>query len=187
MSIRRSITFAGTAAAVLLIALGVAACGGNGTAATPSTSSTTTSPTTGGPPATVGVASSSNLGSILVDSQGRTLYLFGKDSGTTSACTGACATAWPPLMASGTATVGGGANAGLVGTTTRADNTQQVTFNGHPLYLFVRDTKPGDTNGQGVNAFGGIWDAVSTSGNPATTQSSGSGGSTSPGGSGSGY
>jgi predicted lipoprotein with Yx(FWY)xxD motif len=186
MSIRRSITFAGAAAAVPIIALGVAACGSNGAATT--TSPTTTSPATnGGPPATVGVASSNSLGSILVDSQGRTLYLFGKDSGTTSTCTGACATAWPPLMASGTATVGGGANAGMVGTTMRPDNSQQVTYNGHPLYLFSRDTKPGDTNGQGVNAFGGIWDAVSTSGSPATNQSSGSGGTTSPGGSGSGY
>jgi predicted lipoprotein with Yx(FWY)xxD motif len=183
MTLRRTVTFISGAAAAPLIALAVAGCGGSsGTAATPST----TPPTTGGgAPATVGVASSSSLGNILVDTQGRTLYLFAQDTGTTSTCTGACAAAWPPLAASGTPTVGSGANASLVGTTTRSDNSQQVTYNGHPLYLFARDTKPGDTNGQGVTAFGAAWFAVTPAGNQAST--SGSGGTTTPGGGGLGY
>ena len=120
--------------------------------------------TANGQPATVGVANS-GLGKILVDSQGRTLYLFQKDSGTKSACTGACASGWPPLRASGKPTVGSGANASMVGTTTRSDGKPQVTYNGHPLYLFQGDQKPGDTNGQGINAFGAAWFALSPAGN----------------------
>jgi predicted lipoprotein with Yx(FWY)xxD motif len=143
--------------------------------------------TGGGTSSTVGVGSSNTLGSILVDSQGRTLYLFAQDTGSTSTCSGACAAAWPPLTTSGTPTVGGGANASLVGTTTRSDNSQQVTYNGHPLYLFNRDTNPGDTNGQGVIAFGASWFAVSPSGNQVNGQPSGSGGGTNSGGGGLGY
>src|SRR3979411_1466240 len=98
MTRSRPITFLATAAVIPLIALAVAACGGGAaTAATPKTSS--------GASATVGVANS-GLGSILVDSTGRTLYLFKADVGANSACTGACATAWPPLLAKGKPTAG---------------------------------------------------------------------------------
>jgi predicted lipoprotein with Yx(FWY)xxD motif len=141
-------------------------------------SSATTSPAaqsgaqTGAQSGTVNVADSS-LGSILVDSQGRTLYLFLKDSGTTSSCTDACASAWPPLVASGTPTAANGANASLVGTTARPDGTTQVTYNGHPVYRFQGDTQAGDTSGQGVVAFGAGWFAVT----PAGDQVSGSGSS----------
>jgi predicted lipoprotein with Yx(FWY)xxD motif len=106
-----------------------------------------------------------SLGKILVDSQGRTLYEFTKESGTTSECSGTCATAWPPLRANGKPTVGSGANASLVGTTAPSDGGAQVTYSGHPLHLFVKDTKSGDVNGEGVTAFGGSWFAVSPAGN----------------------
>jgi predicted lipoprotein with Yx(FWY)xxD motif len=125
--------------------------------------------------ATVGVASS-NLGDVLVDAQGRTLYLFGADTGTTSACSGACAVNWPPLVASGTPTIGNGAKASLVGTSTRSDGKQQVTYNRHPVYLFAGDQKAGDTNGQGVNAFGGSWFALTAAGSQVSA-SAPSGGS----------
>ena len=92
---------------------------------------------------------------------GRTLYLFTKDSGTKSACSGACAAAWPPLRANGKPAAGSGASAALVGTTGGA----QVTYNGHPLYYFVKDKKARDTNGEGLTAFGGTWFAVSAAGN----------------------
>ena len=105
-----------------------------------------------------------SLGKILVDSRGRTLYLFKKDSGKKSTCFGACATAWPPLRAHGKPTVGGGARASKVGTTRRSDGKPQVTYNGHPLYLFVQDKKPGDTHGEGLSAFGARWFAVSPAG-----------------------
>src|SRR5437868_11067916 len=102
MTRRTPITFLASAAVIPLVALTVAACGGGGgaaTAATPKTSS--------GASATVGVANS-NLGSILVNATGRTLYLFKADVGATSACSGACATAWPPLLATGKPTTGSG-------------------------------------------------------------------------------
>ena len=106
---------------------------------------------------------------------GRTIYLFKKDAGTKSACFGACASAWPPVRANGKPTVGPGANASLVGTTARSDGTPQVTYNGHPLYLYSADQKPGDTNGQGLNAFGGGWFALSAGGNMVSGHGSGSG------------
>ncbi len=78
-----------------------------------------------------------------------------------SACTGACAVNWPPLRVRGTPLVGSGAKPSDVGTTTRPDGTSQLTYNGHPLYTFANDKKPGDTNGEGISAFGGSWFAVS--------------------------
>jgi predicted lipoprotein with Yx(FWY)xxD motif len=138
-----------------------------------------------GQAATVGIATSS-LGNILVDSRGRTLYLFKKDSGTTSACTGACAAAWPPLRTTGTPTVGSGTNASLVATTTRSDGNPQVTYHGHPVYLFTGDQKAGDTNGQGVTAFGGGWFTLSPAGDQISGSAPSSGGGTSGSG-GSGY
>jgi predicted lipoprotein with Yx(FWY)xxD motif len=174
MTRNRSITFLASAAALPLVALALAGCGGSGSSA----SGTTTAPkTSSGRPATVGIANV-GLGKILVNSQGRTLYLFKHDSSTTSTCLGACAVNWPPLRASGKPTLGTGANASLVGTSKRSDGKPQVTYNGHPLYLFSGDNKAGDTNGEGINAFGGLWYAVSPAGNQITGGSSSSGGST---------
>jgi predicted lipoprotein with Yx(FWY)xxD motif len=105
-----------------------------------------------------------SLGSIIVTSSGRTLYLFGKDRNGTSACSGQCAVFWPPLITSAKPHVSGGAKASLLGTTKRADGRLQVTYNHHPLYTFAKDTKAGQTSGEGVNAFGAVWDAVSPAG-----------------------
>jgi predicted lipoprotein with Yx(FWY)xxD motif len=154
MTRSRSITFLASGTGLLLAALAVAGCGSS------SPSSAPAAPTSG---RTVNVANT-GLGQVLVNSQGRTLYLFGKDSGSTSACNGACATNWPPLGAKGKPTLGSGANTSLVGTIKRSDGTTQVTYNGHPLYLFKGDQKAGDTNGEGLNAFGGTWNALSSSG-----------------------
>ena len=98
------------------------------------------------------------------------------DSGTTSACSGACAVNWPPLRVTGKPTIGTGATASLVSTSTRSDGAKQVTYNGHPVYLFKGDKKPGDTNGEGLNAFGGNWYALSPAGNQVSGQPSSSGG-----------
>jgi predicted lipoprotein with Yx(FWY)xxD motif len=171
MTRTRSITLLASAAAVF-VALSVAACGSSGDS---NTSGSSAPPkTASGQPATVGVANE-NLGRILVNSQGRTLYLFQRDSGTKSTCIGACAIEWPPLRATGKPMVGSGVNASIVATSARSDGKRQVTYNGHPLYLFSGDQQPDDTNGQGVNAFGGLWYALSSSGNQVTTASSGSG------------
>ena len=166
MTRRTYITFLAGVAVALITTLAVAGCGG-GASAAPKTAN--------GQPATVGVADS-DLGKILVNSEGHTLYLFQKDSGTESACTGACAASWPPLRATGMPTVGSGASASLVGTTTRSDGNPQVTYNGHPLYLYAGDNEAGDTNGQGSTAFGGGWFALSPAGDEVSGQGSNSGG-----------
>jgi len=118
---------------------------------------------------------STSLGRVLVDSRGHTLYLFGKDKHGKSACTGMCTSFWPPLIATGKPRAAGGVRASLLGTTKRADGRLQVTYNHHPLYTFVKDTKKGQTNGEGVNAFGGKWDAVSTAGTLVAKKSSSGG------------
>ena len=153
---------------VLLTALAISACGGSGgTTAPPTTAS--------GRPATVGLANEGNLGGILVDTQGRSLYLFQKDIGTTSECSGACAAAWPPLRDAGNPVVGTDLSVSKLGTTQRSDGRRQVTYNGHPLYLYSGDRKPGDTNGQGLNVFGGGWFALSAAGNMVSGTGTGGG------------
>jgi predicted lipoprotein with Yx(FWY)xxD motif len=166
MTSRRPLAFLGTAAVVPLAALAAIGCGGSsgGGQATAAASHPKPKTAVKAPSTSVRVANS-KLGRILVDSHGHTLYLFTKDSGTKSACTGTCATAWPPLLVKGKPAVGGGAQAALVGTAKRSDGTSQVTYHGHPLYGFVMDKKAGDTKGEGLTAFGGRWFAVSASGN----------------------
>ena len=138
------------------------ASGGYGNAASPSTAPSGGAAAAGGP-ATVNTASG-DLGTFLVGTDGRTVYLWEGDSGTTSKCTGACAGAWPPLTTTGAPQASGSAMASLLGTTKRADGAMQVTYNGHPLYYFVKDTGPGSTAGQEVDAFGAEWYAVAPSG-----------------------
>lgn len=110
---------------------------------------TSSIPVTGG--ATVNV-SESTAGSILVDSQGRSLYLFTSDTQNsgTSTCSGDCLTNWPPLLSLDAPVAGDGVDATMLSTITRDDGTTQVTYNGWPLYLYSGDTAPGDINGQGV-------------------------------------
>jgi predicted lipoprotein with Yx(FWY)xxD motif len=108
----------------------------------------------------------SNLGRVLVDAHGKTLYLWAHDKGSRSTCSGDCAEYWPPLVTRGKPTALAGANAGLLGTSRRGDGRLQVTYAGHPLYYFVQDTKPGQTKGEGLTGFGGRWDPVSSAGAP---------------------
>ena len=110
--------------------------------------------------ATVGLGDS-DLGEVLVDAEGMTLYLFTQDSEGTSACVDGCAEAWPPLVADGAPTAGDGVDESLLGTIERADGSTQVTYNGHPLYTYAADEAPGDTVGQGV---GDVWYVVDASG-----------------------
>jgi predicted lipoprotein with Yx(FWY)xxD motif len=159
------------ATAVALSAIAVAACGsgssskqtttGAGGAASSAPSSTSASS------GTVDLAKGS-LGPILIDSRGRTLYLWQADTGAKSTCTGACASAWPPLVTTGKPTAGSGVRSSLLGTTKRANGTEQVTYNGHPLYRFAGDTAPRQTNGQGSTGFGALWYVLSPGGDPLT-------------------
>jgi predicted lipoprotein with Yx(FWY)xxD motif len=114
-------------------------------------------------PITIGTAGS-KLGQILVDSAGRTLYLFEIDQATVSSCYDACAQEWPPVLTTGEPQPGAGVMPGLLGTTKRTDGTTEVSYNGHPLYYFVRDTQSGDASGEGVNDNGGLWFAISPGG-----------------------
>jgi predicted lipoprotein with Yx(FWY)xxD motif len=170
MTRSRFTTFLAGAAVIPLAALAVAATASGATA----------SPPTHGKPATARDAKSSTvevrgtrLGKILVNSQGRTLYLFKKDSARKSACTGECAKFWPPLRASGKPTAGRGISASKLGTIRRSDGKPQVTYNGHPLYTFQQDTKAGQTNGQGVTAFGASWFTLSPAGNQISAHAAG--------------
>ncbi|HEY7623146.1 MAG TPA: hypothetical protein VH834_25450 [Solirubrobacteraceae bacterium] len=115
-------------------------------------------------PATVKLRST-KLGKVLVDGHSVTMYLFEKDKHGKSACSGACATAWPPLLTKGKPKAGSGVKASLLGTTKRSDGTTQVTYNKHPLYGFIQDNKkPGSTKGEGVDAFGAEWYVVGANG-----------------------
>ena len=143
--LRSARTFLVSGAIVALAGLTLAACGSSGGS---STASVQPPKTSAGTPATVGV---------------------------TSTCTGACATFWPPLIAPGAPTTGSGANASLIGTTMRQDGKAQVTYNGHPVYLYSGDHNPGDTNGEGVVAFGASWFALSGSGSQVTGSASNAG------------
>ncbi len=164
---KRKITVFIAAAAALTVALIAAGCGSSasgsaysagayGSAAVASARSATAA-------TRVGVASS-RLGRIIVDGKGRTLYLFEKDKRGRSACYGQCATYWPPLITHGKPAARPGVKRSLLGTTRRANGSQQVTYAGHPLYRFALDTKPGQTNGEGLNDFGAGWDVLSPAG-----------------------
>jgi predicted lipoprotein with Yx(FWY)xxD motif len=122
---------------------------------------TSTSAAAGGD-ADVAVAET-DLGEVLVDGEGNTLYMFDNDSGGTSSCEGGCAEQWPPLETDGEPTAGEGADSALLGTIERTDGTTQVTYDGLPLYTFAPDGGPGDTTGQGV---GEVWWVVAPDGAP---------------------
>jgi predicted lipoprotein with Yx(FWY)xxD motif len=127
--------------------------------------------------------STTKAGKVLVGPGGRTLYLFEKDTGSSSNCSGACANHWPPLTTTGKPSAGSGVQASMLGTTMRSDGKEQVTYNGHPLYYFAGDKSSGSTAGQGVDAFGAEWYVVGAGG--SKVEKSG-GGSDSSGGSSSG-
>lgn len=100
-----------------------------------------------------------SLGTVLTNGQGMTVYWFAADHGTTSACSGACAAAWPPVIGMPSAAAGVTLS-GPLGTITRSDGAKQATYNGHPLYTFKADTAPGQVNGNAVSGFGAKWYAI---------------------------
>jgi predicted lipoprotein with Yx(FWY)xxD motif len=163
MTPRTVITLLVSVVVVPFAALAFAGCGSVG-----STASSGAPTKANVRPTTVDTASTKSLGRILVDSEGRTLYLFEKDKGGRSACSGSCALAWPPLRAHGKPRAAGDTKASKVATTTRSDGTSQVTYNGHPLYLYQEDDKPGVVNGQGVNVWGGRWYTLTAAGRRVT-------------------
>ena len=150
-------------AAVGLVVLAVAVASGGGGGAYGGSASSATAPSSGGGGPSVKLAST-GLGKVLVDARGRTLYLFEADKGTMSACSGACASAWPPLITKGKPAADAGVSAAKLGTTERGDGTTQVTYDGHPLYTYAGDAAPGQTRGQGLDQFGAEWYVLAPSG-----------------------
>jgi predicted lipoprotein with Yx(FWY)xxD motif len=160
---------------VLLVALSVGACSGGSDGDEPERAEPSDErPVDPGAPASVEVSDLPSLGRVLVDGQGRTLYLFTRDTGSTSTCTGSCAELWPPVEAGagGEPTAGDGVDGSKLGSTTRDDGSQQVTYAGHPLYRYGQDEKPGDAKGHGV---GSVWYVVDGNGNAVTTSAATSG------------
>ena len=153
----------------------LAACSSSGTSSTSGTSTSTSSPAA----VTAGSLKTATIGgaTVLTTSKGFTLYSFAPDTSTKSNCNGACAQNWPPVH--GPATASG--VKGTFGTIKRSDGSVQATFDGHPLYAFVGDTAPGQAKGNGLNAAGGLWHEITTSGTAAPASSP------APGGGGSGY
>lgn len=135
---------------------------------------------------TIGTASGSG-GTYLTGAAGRAVYLFDADTNGTSACTGACTAAWPPVLTDGAAGASGSAKSADLATIRRPDGSTQLTYQGHPLYYYAADTKAGQTNGQGSTAFGASWWLVTPDGVALHTASPGSGGSTGPSTGGYGY
>ncbi len=174
----------------LAAALLAAACGddddGGGSAATPTSNATgAATPIAASTPAaaaaTVRTATHPTLGTILADGQGRALYMFRRDDGSTSNCYDNCATIWPPFLLPTGAPAGGPGVTGRLGTTDRRDGTKQVTYDGKPLYYYAQDTAPGDAKGQNV---GSVWFVIqiggSATGAPTRTAGSPTAGAAAP-------
>ena len=158
------------------VAVLVAACasGSSSSAAAPAASSpaaaapSSAAASGGGSGATAITTATSSGDTFLTDGSGRAVYLWVKDTGGTSACSGACAGAWPPVTATGTVTASGSAKSSDLGTITRSDGTKQVTYDGHPLYYFSGDSGAGTATGQGSDSFGAKWWLVAPSGDDVT-------------------
>jgi predicted lipoprotein with Yx(FWY)xxD motif len=171
--IRRLLITVGTAGAALVAVAGCGGgdgSGGSGSSNYGGGSSTTSAAPTGGTSAQmIKAANVGNLGPILVDGAGRTVYLFEKDKGNKSSCSGACAAVWPPVTTSVKPKPGSGADAAKLSTTKRSDGTNEVSYAGHPLYYYAPDgTSSGSTGGQGLNQFGAKWFVLSPSGDAVT-------------------
>ena len=155
--------------ASVVLALTAGACASDddepsaaGGQSTPSTSPAES--TSSKAPFTIIEKGSDEWGDYVADSEGFTLYAFDQDTGAKSTCTGECATNWPAYTTSGKPTCGTGLDESLLGTT-GGGMEAQVTYGGHPLYHYIGDVKPGDTNGQGISD---VWHVVGLDGTPIT-------------------
>jgi predicted lipoprotein with Yx(FWY)xxD motif len=164
----RLATGVGGAAAVAVLAAACASGGGSSNSAPASPAASGGAAGGSGSGATVITTATSSAGTVLTDGSGRAVYLWVKDTRDTSACSGACAGAWPPVLTTGTATASGGASASDLGTITRSDGAKQVTYDGHPLYYYAGDSGSGMASGQGSDSFGAKWWLVSPSGSDVT-------------------
>ena len=164
---KNRLSFAAAPIAIAGVTVIAAGCGGAGSAGGAGSSgagyAATGRPVVAAQSGTIG-ARQTGLGKVLADGQGRTLYLFEKDHGMSSSCSGACASIWPPLTAIGKPRAGAGLAASKIALIKRSDGTMQVTYGGHPLYTYAGDAKPGDTKGEGLNQFGAEWNVLAPDG-----------------------
>jgi predicted lipoprotein with Yx(FWY)xxD motif len=158
----------GVSGAAAVVVLAAACSSGGGSSSSAPASPAASGASGSGSGATVITTATSSVGTFLIDGSGRAVYLWVKDTGDASACTGACAGAWPPVKAAGTVTASGSASASDLGTITRSDGTKQVTYDGHPLYYYAGDSGSGMASGQGSDSFGAKWWLVSPSGSDVT-------------------
>jgi len=186
----RAIRSLGVTGALVALCVVATSCSSGGNSSPTTAPASTSAPTSGGPPSTSAPAPSGTtgvapvyevatgtvkgLGTVLVDGQGMTLYLFEPDGHSgRSTCYSLCASGWPPLALPTGATnpvAGPGIVPSLLATTTRRDGTKQLTYNGWPLYLWVNDSQPGQATGQGLNNLGGVWWTVTPRGMPDTAR-----------------
>ena len=153
--------------AVLAAACASGSSSSTGAAAPASSAASAPSSAASGSAAVIKTASSSG-DTFLTDGSGRAVYLWAKDTGDASTCSGACAGAWPPVTTTGAPTASGSAKASDLGTITRSDGTKQVTYDGHPLYYYAGDSGAGMASGQGSDNFGAKWWLVAPSGSDVT-------------------
>jgi predicted lipoprotein with Yx(FWY)xxD motif len=173
----------------LAVALGAAlltaACSSSGSSSSSAPASSAAAAPAGGTATSAAAAAGSGLvittksgsaGAFLTDGSGRAVYLWMKDGKDSSACSGACAGAWPPVTTTGAVSASGGVNKADLSAITRSGGAKQVVYDGHPLYYFSGDSGPGQVNGQGSDGFGAKWwlvDPAGTSITAAVTVSSG--------------
>jgi predicted lipoprotein with Yx(FWY)xxD motif len=156
------------ASALLATACGSAAASPAASSSSPASSAAAGSSASASTNGTVITTKSGSTGAFLTNASGRAVYLWAKDGTNMSACSGACAAAWPPVPATGQLTAAGGVKASDLGTITRSDGTKQVTYDGHALYYFAGDSAAGQTNGQGSDSFGAPWWLVAPTGSKIT-------------------
>jgi predicted lipoprotein with Yx(FWY)xxD motif len=158
----------------LTVALGAvlltAACSSSGSSSSsaPASAGGSASPAAAGGSGLVITTKSGSAGAFLTDGSGRAVYLWVKDGKDSSACSGACAGAWPPVTATGAVTASGGVNMADLSTITTSGGAKQVVYDGHPLYYFSGDSGPGQVNGQGSDGFGAKWWLVDPAGTSIT-------------------
>ena len=161
-------------AGMAVVAVGAVACSGSasGPGAESGTPSSASASGGAGPGAALKSATVNGV-HVVTNGHGFTVYSFAPDTATASRCTGVCAQIWPPVT--GPAAAGHGVT-GTLGTITRPDGSRQATYDGHPLYTYTADTAPGQAKGNGLNVNGGVWHAVTTSGQAAPASGGGGGG-----------
>ena len=152
---------------ILVLAVIPAACGSSSSTPAPGSSaggSSAGGSGAGGSSAALGTKNLPGLGVVLVNGEGKTLYIYAPDHAKKVTCTGSCAQVWPPVTASGKPTLSGGVKASLIGTDPSPSGGQVVTYAGWPLYSYVADATPGTAHGQALNNSGGLWYVITPSG-----------------------